>query len=164
MKTLIKLSLLGIAFSTLSACSNVDNAWCPPEKSAILTVKEETHILSVDALFKFDQFTLSAVLPGDKDNLDKFISSLKDKSPRIASITVIGHTDRLGTDSYNDKLGLQRAETIKAYLISEGISSPINTQSQGKRQPVTTNCSGYGEKLRACLQPDRRIEVKIAYK
>lgn len=166
MHTLIKISLAGLILVALSACSNVDNSWnvnnswCPPET---ISAKEETYTLSADALFKFDKSSLNSLLPGDKENLDKFIQSLKNRSQDIKLITVIGHTDRLGTDDYNNRLGLLRAETIKQLLIDQGISLPINVYSQGKRQPVTKDCIGKGAALEACLQPDRRIQIKVSY-
>lgn len=176
MNRLIKVTLSGLILSVLSACSNidsswnVDNSWCPPEVNVgsdintKVPLKEETHTLSADALFKFDKFTLNAILPSAQENLDMFIRSLQDNAENIVSITVIGHTDRLGTDAYNYQLGLKRAKTIKDLLIRQGITAPIDARSEGRRQPVSKDCVGQGASLKACLQPDRRIEIKITYK
>ena len=81
----------------------------------------------------------------------------------VKQIDITGHTDRLGSDLYNMKLGMERAETIRKYLVNNDIQTTLNISSQGKRQPITTSCTAkYGlEALKACLQPDRRIEVRV---
>lgn len=165
MSKLISVSLLTLV---LSGCSNVNNAWCPPEKSAEVTpepsVKQETLTLSADTLFKFNQFTLNGLLPADREKLDTFVAKLKENTGQIESLTVVGHTDRLGSDTYNDTLGLKRAETVKTLLMNEGVTVPVSAESMGKRQPVTVNCEGKGEALKACLQPDRRVDINVNYR
>jgi len=50
------------------------------------------------------------------------------------SVDIVGHTDQVGSDRYNDKLSLQRAESVKKYLIAKGVdSSRLNTVGKGKR-------------------------------
>jgi outer membrane protein OmpA-like peptidoglycan-associated protein/opacity protein-like surface antigen len=50
------------------------------------------------------------------------------------SVDIVGHTDQVGSDKYNDKLSLQRAESVKKYLIAKGVdSSRLNTVGKGKR-------------------------------
>lgn len=164
MSKLMSISLLTVAMSVLSGCGNVNNAWCPPEKPAEPAVKQETLTLSADALFKFDQFTLKGLLPADREKLDTFVRKLKENAGRIESLAVVGHTDRLGSDTYNDTLGLKRAETVKTLLQDEGVTVPVNAESMGKRQPVTVNCEGKDAALKACLQPDRRVDITVTYK
>ncbi|HHB1178795.1 TPA: OmpA family protein [Vibrio cholerae] len=164
MSKLISVPLLTLV---LSGCSNVNNTWCPPEKTAEMapepSVKQETLTLSADALFKFNQFTLSGLLPADREKLDTFVRKLKKNAEQIKSLTVVGHTDRLGSDTYNDTLGLKRAETVKTLLVNEGVTVPVSAESMGKRQPVTINCEGKGEALKACMQPDRRVDINVIY-
>ncbi len=58
-------------------------------------------------------------------------------------IVVTGHASEPGTDSYNQALGLRRAEAVKAYLVSRGIAAGrIEVASAGRQQPVA---SGSGE-------------------
>ena len=53
--------------------------------------------------------------------------------PQI-NVDIVGHTDQVGSDRYNDKLSLQRAESVKKYLISKGVAaSRLNTVGKGKR-------------------------------
>jgi len=81
-------------------------------------------------------------------------------------ILVIGHTDRIGTAAYNQKLSLRRANAVMEYLVSQGIEQRrISAEGRGETQPVTKpgECTGPGsKKLIACLQPDRRVEVHVS--
>ncbi|MBS9773500.1 MAG: OmpA family protein, partial [Gammaproteobacteria bacterium] len=119
--------------------------------------------LSSDTLFKFDKFARSEVLPETLTELERFTQALRDKYSNIEKIVLIGHTDRLGSYEYNDVLGLNRAKTVRAYLQEHGIRAQIEVQSRGEHEPVTDGCRGIkcGKKLKACLQPDRRVEVRV---
>lgn len=122
----------------------------PPEKLTF----------SADALFDFD----SAVLkPNGKIALDEFVRGLDGINFDV--IVAVGHADRIGNPDYNQKLSVRRAESVKAYLMSRGIpESSIFTDGKGETQPVTgTACDGKsGQALRACLEPDRRVEVEVS--
>ena len=152
----------------LTACAgNVSHRWCPPTEviePELPVVYEETVIeLSADALFRFDKSGINDLLPKGKAELDNVISQLKNNYVTIKQIDITGHTDRLGSEQYNYKLGMQRAETIRDYLRSNGIQSTMNVSSQGESQPVTTTCTDTSDKeaLRACLQPDRRVTLNL---
>ena len=70
------------------------------------------------------------------------------------SVSITGHTDSLGNESYNEKLGLGRANAIKNILIKNGLTSNmITTKSMGEREPVATNETNSGQ-----LQ-NRRVEL-----
>jgi OOP family OmpA-OmpF porin len=78
-------------------------------------------------------------------------------------VNVNGHTDRIGSSQYNQKLSERRAETVKAYLISKGTdASKIETYGFGKTTPVKS-CPDQKDRkaLIACLQPNRRVEVEV---
>lgn len=116
--------------------------------------------LDADTLFDFDKSTLR---PAGQQALDTFVAGLKDISPEV--ISAVGHTDRFGTDGYNQRLSNQRAASVKAYLVSKGIdASRIATEGKGETQPVTKagECLGAkSAKVVACLQPDRRVDVEV---
>jgi OOP family OmpA-OmpF porin len=117
---------------------------------------------SADSLFGFDQSTLQ--LEG-RAALDKFITEVQ--VGNFEQIRVEGHTDRLGSSLYNQKLSLRRAESVKGYLAQTGRIDPgkISTVSKGETEPVTkqADCKGNAPTpaLIACLQPDRRVEVEV---
>jgi len=72
------------------------------------------------------------------------------------SVDIVGHTDQLGSDKYNDKLSLQRAESVKKYLIAKGIdSSRLNTVGKGKRDLL------FKEKDPISRFYNRRIEFRV---
>ncbi len=73
-----------------------------------------------------------------------------------SKLDVVGHTDHIGDKTKNTKLGLDRAEFAKSYLISNGISNDrINFSSMGPDQPIASNTTKLGK------AKNRRVEVKI---
>lgn len=153
-------AMMGLMLS-LSACVNlkdVDYQWC---KDA--PVVEEQISLKADALFYFDQGHLDGLLPAGRGELNELAEKLRSGYARIDSITLIGHTDRLGSEAYNQRLSEERAQTVKQYLESQGVEAPISAEGRGKSQPVTHGCVGEvaTRALVDCLQPDRRVDVTI---
>ncbi|OTG86582.1 hypothetical protein B9T31_06140 [Acinetobacter sp. ANC 4558] len=129
------------------------------------TVNTEKVLLNGDILFKFNGSSLSSLLPTGEQNLQQLISTLQQNYSHISSIAITGFTDRLGSEQYNYKLGLARAQTVKQYLVSQGVPDEIlAVQSFGKTQPVTQGCQNIKNlsKQKLCLQPDRRIELEIS--
>jgi len=115
---------------------------------------------AADALFDFDKATLK---PEGKTKLDPLPQSLSDV--KYDAVVVVGHTDRIGTVKYNQKLSLKRAETVRKYLADKGIAANrISVEGKGKSQPVTQGATCKGKKskaLIACLQPDRRVTIEV---
>jgi OOP family OmpA-OmpF porin len=118
--------------------------------------------LSADELFDFDKAVLK---PGGKQALDDLVSQLK--GVKYDTIVAIGYTDRIGSDAYNKKLSVRRAEAVKSYLVKEkGIDADrVFVDGKGKANPVTGDtCKGNKKTkaLIACLAPDRRVEVEVS--
>jgi len=117
---------------------------------------------SAESLFGFDKAVLR---PNAKVALDNFSSELS--NTRYDRIDVTGHTDRIGTENYNQKLSEERAAAVKGYLVQNGHidSSKIVAAGMGERSPVTApgDCKGNTptKKLKECLQPDRRVDVVV---
>ena len=115
-----------------------------------------------DALFGFDQ---SAIKPEGRAALDRFVSDLR--GTRYEVITVEGHADRIGTASYNQTLSQQRADAVKAYLVSSGgiEVGKVNAVGMGEADPADATGACMGElptdRLKACLQPDRRVDIEV---
>ncbi|THF65785.1 OmpA family protein [Pseudothauera nasutitermitis] len=116
--------------------------------------------LAADALFDFDKAVLK---PEGQARLDELAAQAKDL--KLEVILAVGHTDRIGSDAYNQSLSERRAAAVKTYLVSKGIeANRIYTEGKGKRQPVTgTSCDNVRPRsaLISCLQPDRRVEVEV---
>lgn len=117
--------------------------------------------LSAATLFAFD----SAVLrPEGRTELDRLSRDIGGMNAERIMIT--GHTDRLGSAAYNQRLSEQRAEAVRAYLVSRGLNANrIQAQGRGHTQPVTraADCTGArSDRLISCLQPDRRVDVQVS--
>jgi OOP family OmpA-OmpF porin len=116
---------------------------------------------SADALFDFDKADLK---PEGKAMLDDLTRVLQDAKYEV--ILAIGHTDRIGSLQYNQKLSVRRAEAAKKYLVGKGIEpNRIYAEGKGKTQPLTKpgDCKTKNRKaLIACLQPDRRVDVEVS--
>ncbi len=133
-------------------------AMAPVARVAERTTQRVT--FDADALFDFDKATLR---PAGRATLDEFSDKLSNIS--LEGITAIGHTDRFGSEAYNQLLSERRAEAVKSYLVGRGIEPiRITTEGKGESQPVTPmgQCLGAkNPKVVACLQPDRRVEVEV---
>ncbi|PMS35578.1 OOP family OmpA-OmpF porin [Trinickia symbiotica] len=128
----------------------------PPPAPPAITSQKVT--FSADTLFDFDKAVLK---PEGKAKLDDLANQLQNTNLEVVVAT--GYTDRIGSDKYNDRLSLRRAQAVKAYLVSKGIpANKIYTEGKGKRNPVK-ECAGkkVTAALKACLQPNRRVEVEV---
>lgn len=121
-----------------------------------------------ETLFDFDR---AVVKPEGQKILDEKIVPDMKSHPEAAPLIITGHTDRIGTVEYNQDLSERRANAVKAYLGTQGIAAQrMSASGKGKSEPdpvanTKVACRGMrGEKLIACLQPDRRVTVKSAVK
>ncbi len=131
--------------------------------SAVPAVSKETYVLMADTLFKFDKSSSKDMTPGGLQRLAEVAERLK-AYKSIQTLTVIGYTDRFGSDAYNDKLSEARAKTVKTYLESLGVNSAASVaQGKGKRDPVSRGCSTTASRAQQiiCLQPDRRVTIEV---
>lgn len=121
--------------------------------------------LSADALFKFDHGDLVGMLPQGRIKLDELATHLGRTYASVDRIRLVGHTDRLGSEAYNQKLSEQRAWTVKQYLQEHGVVAPIQAEGRGESAPTANTSQCHGERatraLTQCLQPDRRVSVEI---
>jgi OOP family OmpA-OmpF porin len=102
-------------------------------------------------LFDFDK---SVVKPEGKSKLDDLAAKIRGINLEV--VIAIGHTDSIGSDAYNQKLSVRRAESVKAYLVSKGIeANRVYTEGKGKKQPVADN------KTREGRAKNRRVELEV---
>jgi OOP family OmpA-OmpF porin len=117
--------------------------------------------LASKALFDFDKAVLK---PEGMAAIDsEIIAKLKDVQ-KLELVLVTGHTDRIGSQAYNQKLSERRADAVRNYLVSKGVAKDkIETLGMGKTQPVPgVTCTMTAMKeLIACLAPNRRVEVEV---
>jgi OOP family OmpA-OmpF porin len=116
--------------------------------------------LDADTLFDFDKASLR---PDGRVALSEFAA--QNAAVSDAHVTVVGHTDRIGSEAYNQSLSERRAATVRDYLIEAGLTaSRISTKGMGEQTPLTRgeDCREIKRaRLIDCLQPDRRVEIVI---
>lgn len=118
------------------------------------SIQSEKLILDAETTFDFNKAVL---LRSGKIALDKFIQDYKNSN--IQSVTATGYTDSIGSDAYNKKLSLKRAQAVKAYLVSKGINKNLITiEGLGKSNPVAPNTTEQGR------AKNRRVEIQIKLK
>jgi len=122
----------------------------PAPKPAPAPTSEKV-TFAADTFFDFDK---SVVKPEGKAKLDDLVGKLKGITLEV--VIAVGHTDSIGTDAYNQKLSVRRAEAVKAYLVSKGIeANRIYTEGKGEKQPAADNRTAAGR------AKNRRVEIEV---
>jgi len=126
-------------------------------------VVEKNFALNSDVLFAFGKDTLK---PEGVAALNGLYQQIVEFQPKDGNAVVVGYTDRIGSDAYNQKLSEARARTVANFLVSKGMAaSKVAIEGRGEANPVTgTKCNGVTAKaqLISCLAPDRRVEVRVS--
>lgn len=123
----------------------------PAPAPVVVAPTSEKVTYSADAFFDVDK---SVLKPAAKSKLDELVAKTKDMNLEV--IIAVGHTDSDGSDAYNQKLSVRRAESVKAYLVSAGIEkSRVYTEGKGEKQPVADN------KTRDGKAKNRRVEIEV---
>lgn len=132
---------------------------CPPSKPAPATQRVS---IEADALFAFDKSGDGDMNSAGKAKLDEFADKVK-KFDQLNAIRIIGYTDRLGNETYNQGLSERRAETVRRYLVNRGVpAGVISAEGRGESNPVQ-QCSDSlsRQALIECLQPNRRVDIEV---
>jgi outer membrane protein OmpA-like peptidoglycan-associated protein len=117
-----------------------------PVQSEVITLSDAD-----DVLFAFNQ---SELTPAAQSKLDSLIPKLQ--SAEVVSIKVIGHTDSVGSDTYNQALSERRASSVAAYLLSQGLApNKLTSEGKGQSQPVADNETEEGR------AKNRRVELHV---
>jgi len=131
-----------------------------PQKAAF-----EKFTFSAETLFAFDKADIRADAAGILDDVvDKM-----HRYPEVELIVVTGHTDRIGTEAYNQKLSDRRAAAVRNYLVNKGVDAGrVQSVGRGESEPVVACGNIKGKENRSnkaliqCLQPNRRVVIEIA--
>ena len=137
----------------------VDGAGCPlvapaPVVREKIIITEADRKVVADAIrnLEFD-FGKATIRPKSYPTLNRVADLLKSKN---FSLKLAGHTDDKGSASYNMGLSKDRAESIKAYLVSQGVNaSRVEATGYGESQPIASN------KTEAGRQKNRRVEFTL---
>jgi OOP family OmpA-OmpF porin len=127
----------------------------PPAKK----VCDFTMTLDNDATFDFNKAVLK---PSAKAELDqKVVARAADSCAKIDLLLITGHTDRIGSQQYNQKLSEKRGNAVAAYLQSKGMTVS-EVLGAGKTLPIKHCDDNLGmQALEACLAPNRRVVVEV---
>lgn len=125
------------------------------EASEAAAVRREGDLLAItlkgDVTFDFNSVT---VRPGLYNEIDR-IAQIMVKYPQT-QILVAGHTDSVGSESYNQRLSERRAGAVKNLLVQRGVDTyRVTTIGYGESRPVATNDEAAGRQL------NRRVEIRI---
>jgi OOP family OmpA-OmpF porin len=119
--------------------------------------------LKSDVLFGFNSAELT---PEGHAAISQLYSNPEMQAAKDSSTTVVGYSDRLGSESYNQQLSAQRAQAVVDALVAQGMPAQnVRAEGRGESDPVTGNsCDNNMSKsqLIDCLAPDRRVVVEIA--
>jgi OmpA-OmpF porin, OOP family len=106
---------------------------------------------AADVLFDFDK---SVIKPEGKSKLDDLASKVKGINLEV--VIAVGHADSIGSDEYNQRLSVRRAESVKAYFVSKGLEpNRVYTEGKGEKQPVADNKTADGR------AKNRRTEIEV---
>jgi outer membrane protein OmpA-like peptidoglycan-associated protein len=96
----------------------------------------------------------AAIRPSLRSVLDPFANNLRD-DPK-ARIEIVGHTDSTGSDAVNNPLSLERAHSVRDYLVTHGVpSAQVETSGRGEREPIADNTTEAGRAR------NRRVEIYL---
>jgi OOP family OmpA-OmpF porin len=125
----------------------------PPAPAPAPVVKPVTEKVTMAAETNFD-FDKAVLKPEGKARLDDLVDKLK--AVNLEVVIAVGHTDSIGSNAYNQKLSVRRANAVKAYLVSKGIeANRIYTEGKGETQPIADNRTKEGR------AKNRRVEIEV---
>jgi OmpA-OmpF porin, OOP family len=115
--------------------------------------------LAADVLFRFNRASLT---PRARSRIAEAAEKIRQGEP--ARVDVVGHTDSKGTDTYNDRLSLRRAESVaRALCAALGAGAPtLDTEGRGEREPVASNTKDDGSDNPRGRARNRRVTVSFA--
>lgn len=119
--------------------------------------KPQTFVLNLNeadgANFAFDSAKLS---DKSKAELDQLSNKVRASRVTPSAISIVGHTDSIGKTSYNQKLSVQRANSVAGYLAAKGMNKGVmRVSGMGETKPVASN------KTKAGRAQNRRVDIRI---
>lgn len=112
--------------------------------------------LPSDVLFDFDKSNIRPDAEATLSRLSEVLITMHN-----SRVAITGHTDSKGSNDYNDKLSIHRANSVKGWLENHGVASRITTAGMGERSPVVPNQTASGADDPAGRQKNRRVEFII---
>ena len=115
--------------------------------------------LPSDVLFDFDRAEIRADARPVLLKMSEILKALQ-----AAPVEIIGHTDSMGTDEYNQRLSERRAASVMRWLAANGVTSSMTTLGKGETAPAAANTKPDGTDDPAGRQKNRRVEFIVGGK
>ncbi len=111
-------------------------------------------------------FNSSAIRGSERKELDALAKAVKASKSGVESVTIVGHADQIGGDSYNHALSSRRANAVKRYLAGKGVRvKNVDLRAKGETESVTTcDADAPRAELIKCLAEDRRVDIELNYR
>lgn len=133
----------------IAGCDGVPVAQAP--QAPVVAPTATKVVLNADTFFDFDKATLK---PEGRQILDQVVSQVN--SINLETLIATGHTDSIGTEQYNQGLSERRANTVKNYLVSQGVPADrVYVEGKGETSPIASNSTREGR------AQNRRVEIEI---
>lgn len=122
------------------------------------------YTLTAKIPFAYSKAGPAGILQQGHNEIAAITEDIKKNTTRIGQIAVIGHTDPVGSDAFNQRLSLQRAETVRDLLVSQGLAKQnMLVEGCGEQELLVNGCEHRfaGNKLARdkCNEPNRRVEI-----
>lgn len=129
-----------------------------PAPAPAVTTRRFT--LSADTLFAFGRSGPGDIQPGGRAEISRIVNELR-STKGVHHVSVIGHTDPIGSDLSNLALSQRRADTVRQLLTAEGVPAAlISSEGRGEAEQVKQcDMSQPRSALVVCLLPNRRVEI-----
>lgn len=124
----------------------------------------QAYQLAGDTLFAFNRSDRAGMTQDGVMAIQNLMNQIRAEFVRVDRIHVVGHADPLGNDYSNERLSIDRANTVREYMEMSGqLTGRITTEGRGSREPVVRGCSRVTSVASmACNQPNRRVAVEVA--
>ncbi len=121
------------------------------------------HTLPADTLFAFARSDRAGMSAAGLGAIEQIVGGLHKDYSRIDRLHIIGHADPLGDEAINERLAIERANTVRQYIESAGqLRAPISAEGRGARELALTHCPRVDTaQARACHQPNRRVVIEV---
>lgn len=141
--------------------SSVPSMGYLPAQTGAITA--QGYQLAGDTLFAFNRSDRAGLTQGGVMAINRLMSQIRTEYAHIDRIHLIGHADPLGSDYSNERLSMERANTVREYLEMSGqTAGRVTTEGRGSREPVVRGCARVtSAESMACNQPNRRVAVEV---
>lgn len=118
-------------------------------------MRDDSLRLTLDSEISFD-FDSATIKGAFRDSLGRLGNVISKYDQTV--VHIIGHTDSVGNDGYNQRLSERRAESVAEFLMNNGVAGGrLHTEGRGEREPRSTNNTEAGRQL------NRRVEIFIKH-